>query len=93
MKMKPMPDEDCFTRKDIDDGLARATAKDSTCKASDIKRGPGTIAYNMTCVEDGKKSTGTMAGKFTADSFDFNMTMSNPGAKVNVKGTRVGECK
>jgi Protein of unknown function (DUF3617) len=92
-KMPTMPEEDCVTKGDIDEGLARL-GKDAECKPSDIKRGAGTIAYKVTCVDLGKTSYGQTNGKYTADTFDFNMVIKEPLAmKMHVKGTRSGECK
>ena len=91
-------DEDCVTQRDIDEGLARLRGdEEAQCKQSDMKRGPGSVSYKMTCVDEGRKSTGEASGKFSADSFDFNMTLDNPQAggkpmRVNIRGTRVGEC-
>jgi hypothetical protein len=93
--LPPINNEDCVTKRDVDEGLARFQGdEESQCKASDIKRGAGTISYRMTCTEEGKKSTGEVNGKFTADSFDFNMVVNKvQTVKINVRGTRVGECK
>ena len=93
---KPIQDMDCVTKADIDQGLARmGHDKDGSCKASDIKRGPGTASYKLTCAEDGVKSTGEADIRMTPDSFDFNLAMKGPMGpmKINVRGTRVGECR
>jgi hypothetical protein len=95
--MPPQQDEDCVTKADIDEGLARmGHDKEATCKPSDIKRGPGTASYKVTCAEDGVKTTGEADIRMTPDSFDFNMTMKTPQmgpVKANVRGTRMGECR
>ena len=94
----PQLHEDCVTQRDIDDGLARLRGdEEAQCKQSDVKRGPGTISYKMACVDEGRKSTGEASGKFGADSFDLTLTLNSPQAggkpmRVNIRGTRVGEC-
>lgn len=93
---KPIQDADCVTKADIDQGLARmGQDKDSNCKATDIKRGPGTASYKLTCAEDGMKSTGDADIRMTADSFDYTIAMKGPMGpmKINVRGTRVGDCR
>lgn len=93
--LPPVNNEDCVTKRDIDEGLARFNGdEEAQCKATDIKRGAGTISYKVTCVEEGNKSSGEVNGKFTADSFDYNMVVNKPKpVTINVRGTRVGECK
>jgi hypothetical protein len=94
--MKPIQDVDCVTKADIDQGLARmGQDKDATCKASDIKRAAGTTTYKLTCAEEGVKSTGNADIRMTSDSFDYNIAMKGPMGpmKINVRGTRVGECR
>jgi hypothetical protein len=93
--MKPIQDEDCVTRADIDQGLARMGDKEATCKASDIKRGAGRTTYKITCAEDGQKTSGEADIKMTPDGFDYNVAMMSPMGpmKVNVRGTRVGDCR
>ena len=92
-------DEDCVTQRDIDDSLARLRGdEEAQCKQSDIKRGPGTISYKMICVDEGRKYTGEASGKFTADSFVFNITLNSPQAggkpmRVNIRGNRIGDCR
>jgi hypothetical protein len=94
--MKPIQEEDCVTKADIDQGLARmGHDKEDSCRTSEVKRGPGTVSYKLTCTQDGAKTTGDAAIRMTADSFDFKMAMAGPMGpmKVNVRGNRVGECR
>lgn len=96
---KPMIDEDCITRKDIEDGLTRVgIEKDSQCKVLGLKRSPGHVSYQLACAEDGVKTTGDVKGTMTADSFEFDIVTTAPerGARpmnLKVKGKRIGECK
>jgi hypothetical protein len=96
---KPMIDEDCITQKDIDEGLSKVgIEKDSECKVSAMKRSPGRVSYQMTCEQDGMKSTGSVTGTFGGDAYDFTVVSAGPqfGGKptrMRIVGKRVGECK
>lgn len=93
--MKPMQDEDCVTRADIDQGLARMGDQDASCKATDIKRGAGRTTYKIACGSEKNKASGDVDIRTTPDGFDYNMAMTGPMGpmKVNVRGTRVGDCR
>lgn len=98
MKGRPMTDEDCFTAKEIADGLTKVgIEKESECKVSDFKRSPGRVSYRLACTEDGNKTSGSADGTFTSDSFDFRIVMAGPqtGGKpvaTRITGKRVGAC-
>lgn len=96
---KPMVDEDCITQKDIDEGLAKVgIEKNSDCKVSALKRSPGRVSYQMTCEQDGMKSTGSVTGTFGGDAYDFTVVSTGPqfggkAMRMRIVGKRVGECR
>ena len=93
--METVNDEICVTRDNIDEFLARLGGdKDPECKIADLERGPGAISYKVICVHPGATTVHETNGKFSSDSFDFNLSPKNEKAmKLNIKGTRIGECK
>ncbi len=99
LKGKPVVDEDCITAQEIAAGLTKiGIEKEAECKVADFKRSPGKVSYRLACEEDGGRSAGSVAGSFTADSFDFLFTLSGPhtGGKpvaTRVVGKRLGACR
>jgi hypothetical protein len=98
MEGKPVIQEQCFTRKDVDSGLTEfGMQKDADCKISDLKRSAGRVAYRMTCTQGGRKTTSETEGTFGADSFDFKMVSKMPEFPkpfaFRSVGKRSGDCK
>lgn len=99
MAGKPVVEEECFTQKDVDEGLSKfGIEKDSGCKVSNMKRSAGKVSYQIACQDGGIKSTANVSGSVGTDAFEFAIETSggHTGGKpvrTRIVGKRVGSCK
>lgn len=89
----------CYTAQDIAAGKHYKGDDASKCTIANLKAAGGNISYDMTCAIEGGKMTGTVKGKVTPTTFEFDQKMRmTPDEGMGdmhsiVKGRRLGDCK
>lgn len=89
----------CYTAKDIADGKQYKTDDKSKCTIANMKSAGGNISYDLSCVSEGSKMTGTVKGTMSATAFAFEqklrMTPDQGMGEMHSlsKGRRIGDCK
>lgn len=86
----------CVTEKDIREaqgGLFTGDEK-KECSENSVKMSGGRMGGRLVCGSGAETSTMEVAGTYTADGYEVQMTMSAQGAKVRSRtvGRRVGDC-
>ena len=94
---EPLKRRECIDAADVKDAATMFSGGEmENCKFSDVRTTGNTTRYNLTCVEDGLRTTGSSEMTFGPDTISQLSTMKDTEGRVvtmKVFAKRVGECR